>query len=83
MPLTCGLISLSVTICRIISQLLDQVRYAIRLKHCSLRTAEADIFWTKKYIRFHNLRHPQEMRKTEIRQFPMHLAVTENVAAAT
>ncbi len=82
-PLTCGLIPLRVTICRIMSKLLDQVRHAIRLKHYSLRTEEAYIFWIKKYIHFHNLRHPQEMREEEIRQFLTHLAVTQNVAAAT
>jgi integron integrase len=65
------------------SQLLDSVRHAIRLKHYSLRTEEAYIFWIKKYIRFHNVRHPQEMREEEIRQFLTHLAVTQNVAAAT
>lgn len=65
------------------SQLLDSVRHTIRLKHYSLRTEEAYLFWIKKYIRFHNLRHPQEMREEEIRQFLTHLAVTQNVAAAT
>ena len=65
------------------AKLLDSVRHAIRLKHYSLRTEEAYIFWIKKYIHFHNLRHPQEMREEEIRQFLTHLAVTQNVAAAT
>ncbi len=65
------------------SQLLDSVRHAIRLKHYSLRTEEAYLFWIKKYIHFHNVRHPQEMREEEIRQFLTHLAVTQNVAAAT
>jgi site-specific recombinase XerD len=65
------------------SKLLDQVRHAIRLKHYSLRTEEAYIFWIKKYIRFHNVRHPSEMREEEIRQFLTHLAVMENVAAST
>ncbi len=65
------------------SQLLDSVRHIIRLKHYSLRTEEAYVFWIKKYIHFHNLRHPQEMREEEIRQFLTHLAVTQNVAAAT
>jgi integron integrase len=65
------------------SKLLAQVRHAIRLKHYSLRTEEAYLFWIKKYIHFHNLRHPLEMREEEIRQFLTHLAVTQNVAAAT
>lgn len=65
------------------SQLLDQVRHAIRLKHYSLRTEEAYLFWIKKYIRFHNLRHPKQMKEAEIHRFLTHLAVTEKVAAAT
>lgn len=65
------------------SKFLDSVRHATRLRHYSLRTEEAYIFWIKKYIHFHQLRHPQEMREEEIRQFLTHLAVTQNVAAAT
>lgn len=65
------------------SKLLDRVRHAIRLKHYSLRTEEAYIFWIKKYIHFHNLRHPSEMREEEVRQFLTHLAVSEKVAAST
>ena len=65
------------------SKLLDQVRHSIRLKHYSLRTEEAYIFWIKKYIRFHNLRHPSEMREAEVQQFLTHLAVAQTVAAST
>ncbi len=65
------------------SKLLDSVRHAIRLRHYSLRTEEAYIFWIKKYIHFHQLRHPQEMGEEEIRQFLTDLAVTREVAAAT
>lgn len=72
-----------VTICRIMSKLLDRVRHSIRLKHYSLRTEEAYIFWIKKYIHFHKLRHPQEMREAEVQEFLTHLAVEETVAAST
>jgi integron integrase len=65
------------------SKLLDQVRLAIRLKHYSLRTEEAYVFWIKKYIHFHKLRHPDEMRQEEVREFLTHLAVDENVASST
>lgn len=65
------------------SKLLEQVRHSIRLKHYSLRTEEAYIFWIKKYIRFHNLRHPSEMREAEVQQFLTHLAVAQTVAAST
>jgi integron integrase len=65
------------------SKLLDQVRHTIRLKHYSLRTEEAYIFWIRKYIHFHHLRHPAEMREEEVRLFLTHLAVAETVAAST
>jgi integron integrase len=65
------------------SKLLDDVRQTIRLKHYSLRTEEAYTTWIKKYILFHNVRHPSEMGGEEIRQFLTHLAVKENVSAST
>ena len=40
-------------------KLLDQVRDAIRLKHYSIRTEEAYVSWIKRYILFHNKRHPK------------------------
>ena len=42
-------------------KLLDQVRDAIRLKHYSIRTEQAYVNWIKRYIYFHNPRHPAEM----------------------
>src|SRR3712207_419547 len=65
------------------SQLLDQVRHTIRLKHYSRRTEDAYIYWIKKFIFFHQLRHPQEMGAEEVRHFLTHLAVKENIAAST
>ena len=62
-------------------RLLDQVRDALRLKHYSIRTAEAYVNWIKRYIYFHNVRHPAEMG--EVQAFLTHLAVKENVAAST
>ncbi len=47
-------------------KLLDQVRAAIRTKHDSMRTEEAYIYWIRKYIFFHNKRHPAEMGKAEV-----------------
>ena len=62
-------------------KLLDQVREAIRLKHYSLRTEEAYVAWTRRFILFHDKRHPKEMGRAEIEAFLTHLAVHENVAA--
>jgi len=42
-------------------KLLDQVREVIRLKHYSIRTEEAYVNWIRRYILFHNKRHPREM----------------------
>ncbi len=47
-------------------RLLDQVREAIRLKHYSIRTEQAYVTWIKRYILFHDKRHPKEMGGPEI-----------------
>jgi len=64
-------------------KLLDQVRDVIRLKHYSIRTEETYVNWIKRFILFHNKRHPSEMGEQEISEFLTHLAVDERVAAAT
>ena len=56
-------------------KLLDQVRDAIRLKHYSIRTEQAYVNWIKRYIYFHNVRHPAEMGAAEVEAFLTHLAV--------
>jgi site-specific recombinase XerD len=64
-------------------KLLDQVRDAIRLKHYSIRTEESYVTWIKRYILFHNKRHPNAMGSAEIEAFLTHLAVDQQVAAST
>ncbi|HUT16358.1 MAG TPA: integron integrase [Anaerolineae bacterium] len=64
-------------------KLLDQVCDAIRLKHYSYRTEQAYVGWIKRYIHFHDVRHPSEMGAPEVEAFLTHLAVKENVAAST
>jgi len=64
-------------------KLLDRVRDAIRLKHYSIRTEEAYVNWIKRYIFFHNVRHPAEMGAAQVEAFLTHLAVKKNVAAST
>ncbi len=64
-------------------RLLDRVRHAIRARHYSLRTEEAYIGWIKRYIFFHDKRHPAEMGETEINAFVTHLAVEGPVSAST
>jgi len=55
-------------------RLLDQVRQVIRIKHYSLRTEEAYINWIKRFIFFHNKKHPIEMGEKEIGELITHLA---------
>ncbi len=64
-------------------KLLDHVRDAIRLKHYSLHTEQAYVTWIKRYIFFHDKRHPKDMGSTEIEAFLTHLAVQQKVAAST
>ena len=64
-------------------KLLDQVRDVIRLKHYSICTEKAYVNWIRRYILFHNKRHPREMGSCEIEAFLTHLAVDEKVAAST
>ena len=65
------------------TRLLDQMRNVMRLKHMSLRTEEAYVSWVRRFILFHDKRHPAEMGADEIRAFLTHLAVQRNVAAST
>ena len=65
------------------TKLLDQVREAIQVKQYSIRTEEAYVSWIKRYILFHNKRHPRDMGVPEIEAFLTYLAVDQNVAAST
>ena len=64
-------------------RLLDQVRAAIRLRHYSRRTEKAYAGWIRRFILFHEKRHPAEMGKAEVTRFLSHLAVEAKVSAST
>jgi len=42
-------------------KLLDQLRDAIRIRHYSFKTEKTYVFWAKRFIFFHNVRHPKEI----------------------
>ena len=63
-------------------RLLDQVRDTLHIHHYSLRTEDVYIQWIKRFIYFHNKRHPKDMGEPEITAFLTHLAVTRNVSAS-
>jgi hypothetical protein len=54
-------------------KLLEIMRDKIRFKHYSIKTEQVYLHWSKRYILFHNKRHPKEMGKIEIEQFLTHL----------
>lgn len=64
-------------------KLLDQVRAKIRLNHYSLRTEDTYVDWARRFILFHDKRHPREMGGAEVERFLTHLAVERKVSAAT
>ncbi len=49
----------------------------------SIRTEDAYHDWIKRFILFHNKRHPLEMGSAEINRFLTHLAVEGHVSAST
>ena len=63
--------------------LLDEVRNVIRVKHYSIRTEEAYVQWVKRFVLFHNKRHPKYMGEKEISAFLTYLAVEKKVASST
>lgn len=64
-------------------RLMDQVRDTLRLHHYSLRTEQSYLQWVKRFIFFHNKRHPRDMAEAEITAFLTFLAVKKNVSAST
>ena len=64
-------------------KLLDQERQAIRTRHYSYRTEKAYTHWIKRFIFFHNKRHPLEMGEPEIARFLSSLASDSHVSAST
>jgi integron integrase len=64
-------------------KLLDQVRDRLRVKHYSIRTETQYVQWIRRFILFHDKRHPKDMGVAELEAFLTHLAVEGRVAAST
>lgn len=64
-------------------KLLERLRQAIRLKGYSIRTEEAYVNWCRRFILFHDKRHPRQMGSAEVEAFLSHLASEGNVAPST
>lgn len=64
-------------------RLLHRVRWHLRVKRYSIRTEQAYLDWIRRFILFHEKRHPAEMGEKEIAAFLSHLAIDQRVAAST
>jgi integrase len=62
---------------------MEQARDKFRKLHYSYRTEQAYCDWIKRYILFHNKRHPREMGAAEVEAFLSHLATDRGVSAST
>lgn len=61
-------------------RLLDQVRAAARARHYSPLTEQVFVSWIRRYVLFHDKRHPAQMAEPEVVRFLSHLAVEERVS---
>ena len=64
-------------------KLLDLMRGKIRLKHYSIRTEQAYVDWTKRYILHFDKVHPKDLGAAQVEVFLTHLAVAGRVSAST
>ena len=64
-------------------RLLDRLREAIRVRHYRRRTAKAYVGWVRRFVLFHDKRHPQEMGSVEVSAFLSHLAAQARVSSST
>lgn len=63
--------------------LFQAVREQIRLRHLSLFTEKHYLSWIRRYIKFHQKRHPKEMGINEIEAFLSYLAIRLEVSPST
>ncbi len=65
------------------SPFLNSIRMDMRQKGYALKTEKTYLHWIKRFILFHQKRHPQTMGSEEVRQFLSHLANDKHVATNT
>ena len=62
--------------------LVDRLRAEVRIRHYSPRTEEAYVGWLRRFVQFHQRRHPRRMGPAEVSAFLTHLA-QRGVSAST
>jgi integron integrase len=64
-------------------RLLASYRRAMRLKRMSRRTEEAYVGWVRRFVRFHQMRHPRDLGPRDVAAFLSALAERQRVSAST
>jgi site-specific recombinase XerD len=64
-------------------RLLGRVRQTVRTLHYSPRTEQAYVYWIRRFIFHHGVRHPDQMGADEVRAFLSDLAIRGHVSAST
>lgn len=64
-------------------KLLERMRTHLRTRHYSIRTEQSYIDWARRFILYHDKRHPLEMGAAQVEAFLTHLAVDRRVSAST
>jgi len=62
---------------------MEQCREVMRYRRLAERSEQAYLDWIKRYIFFHDKRHPKDMGETEVQAFLTNLAVQRQVSAKT
>jgi integron integrase len=63
--------------------LVDVTREKMRTRHMAFRTEQAYLQWIRRYIAFHDRRHPRDLGGPDVEQFLTYLAVERKVSAST
>jgi len=63
--------------------LIQRYREELQARHYARRTVATDEQWLRRFLRFHQRRHPREMGSAEVNAFLTHLAVEGQVSAST
>ena len=64
-------------------RLYDSMVEVLRVRHYSHRTEDAYVQWIRRFVEFHDRRHPRELDESDVNRFLTSLAVNEHVAAST
>lgn len=62
---------------------LDKLRGFIRMRGLAYKTEKTYLFWIKRFIRFHDRKHPETMGASEVEAFLSNLVLQANASVAT